>query len=607
MAKNMILAMIREKCREDKISQKQLCKGICDPAYLSRCIKDNIEMDKLMMDALMQRLGISTRRYSHILNNSEYEFFRLRESIRTAIKEKEVNLISRLIQQYVEQISPLRTGKRLHMQVALFFRSYELALENVDCEKQLNNIKYALECTGITTEALDEPMALFSEVELLLFLRYGMVIEQKGEEERAREVYKKLYLLCERDPYNNGELIHVFAAVAYHLSKSYMSEGNYEQVLNLSRETLKNLSKMNKFLFAKEFMRFYSWAEKESGRLDEAFEYCHHYDSISIIIEEYYQDWNPNTYCPMFYERNIYSLKNMVKARRKLKGLTREELAEEGYCNVATIERLERGVGDTQGDIGYRLLNVLGLPIEKCFFEIITESYQMRELFARIETELDRKEVSVAKEYLEQLKKEIDLALFVNRQCIEYNEFRIECLEHSISEEDKIVRRRDLLEITLPLKFLNEDSEGMLYGNEETLVENIAIAYEKIGQIEKGIDLLKKVIKKYKENENVSNYLRFSRELESMLANVGEFEESNKIIETGIEKTVYYDFVGLLIPFLYDKVWNKDKQNQELSHRELDILDSAWILSIYSRQASVAKQIERYFKILKERVVNSLD
>ena len=141
----MILAMIREKCREDKITQKQLCKGICDPAYLSRCIKDNIEMDKLMMDALMQRLGISTRSYSHILNNSEYEFFQLRESIRVAIKKKEVSLISSLIQQYIEKISILRTGKKLHMQVALFFHSYELALENADYEKQLNNIKCALE------------------------------------------------------------------------------------------------------------------------------------------------------------------------------------------------------------------------------------------------------------------------------------------------------------------------------------------------------------------------------------------------------------------------------------------------------------------------------
>lgn len=601
MAKNMILAMIREKCREDKISQKQLCKGICDPAYLSRCIKDNIEMDKLMMDALMQRLGISTRRYSHILNNSEYEFFRLRESIRTAIKEKEVNLISRLIQQYVEQISPLRTGKRLHMQVALFFRSYELALENVDCEKQLNNIKYALECTGITTEALDEPMALFSEVELLLFLRYGMVIEQKGEEERAREVYKKLYLLCERDPYNNGELIHVFAAVAYHLSKSYMSEGNYEQVLNLSRETLKNLSKMNKFLFAKEFMRFYSWAEKESGRLDEAFEYCHHYDSISIIIEEYYQDWNPNTYCPMFYERNIYSLKNMVRARRKLKGLTREELAEEGYCNVATIERLERGVGDTQGDIGYRLLNVLGLPIEKCFFEIITESYQMRELFSQVDKELLRGEVVLAKQYLERVKNGIDMSIAINRQYIEYKEFGIESFDKKLSEEEQINRRRSLLEITLPLVFFEKDYRGMLYGNEEALVESIATLYEKKGMAEKGIEILKKVIKNYEGTEHMSNYLSFSRQLESLLANSGEFAESNAIIEDGLRKAIEYDFVGLLIPFIYDKVWNKEKHTQEITNQELQLLACAKVLSIYADHEYATMQIRKYLDELMNR------
>ena len=131
-------------------------------------------------------------------------------------------------------------------------------------------------------------MALFSEVELILLFRYAMVLEQKGETETAHEVYKKLYLLCERTPYNNGELIHVFAAVAYHLSYIYMQNGNYGQVLDVSRNMLHQLSEMNKFLFAREFMELYSICEKESGIIDETYEYCQFFELIDIIIKEYY-------------------------------------------------------------------------------------------------------------------------------------------------------------------------------------------------------------------------------------------------------------------------------------------------------------------------------
>ncbi len=591
MAKNMILAMIREKCREDKISQKQLCKGICDPAYLSRCIKDNIEMDKLMMDALMQRLGISTRKYSHILNNSEYEFFQLRESIRNAIKEKSVNLISSLIQQYIERLSPLRTGKKMHMQVALFFCSYELELENADYEKQLNNIKYALECTGITTEALDDPMALFSEVELILLFRYAMLLEQKGEVQVAGEVYEKLCLLCGRPPYNNGELVHIFAAVAYHLSYIYIQKGKYEQVMDIARKMLYQLSEMNKFLFSREFMELYSISEKECGIRDEAYEYCHFFELINVIMDEYYPEWNPNNYCPMFYERNIYSLKRLVRERRELRQLTREDLAKIGYCNVATIERLERGIGDVQGDIGYQLLNALGLPVEKCFFYIVTENYRMRKLFYRVDIELTAGKVELAKQYLERVKAGIDMSMAVNRQYIEYREFCIDNMDVELSAQEWINKVRSLLEITLPLDFFEKDCSGMLYGNEEALVESIATSYEKNQMAEKGIEILRKVIKNYEGTEHVSNYLAFSRKLESMLANIDEFTESDTIIEEGLKKAVNYDFVGLLIPFLYDKVWNKGEHTQEITIKDLQILECAKVLSLYTNDVYAVELI----------------
>lgn len=99
---NLILRLIKEKCKLDGITQKQLCYGICDAAYISRCIKNNIEMDKLMMDALMQRLGMSVRNYKYILRDSEYDYFRVREKIRMCISNHNIDEANILIKKYFE-------------------------------------------------------------------------------------------------------------------------------------------------------------------------------------------------------------------------------------------------------------------------------------------------------------------------------------------------------------------------------------------------------------------------------------------------------------------------------------------------------------------------
>ena len=85
MANNMILKMIRQESKDLKISMKRLCYGICSSAYLSKCINEDLEMDKLMLEALLQRLGISTRRYTFVLRDSEYACFECREKARNHI------------------------------------------------------------------------------------------------------------------------------------------------------------------------------------------------------------------------------------------------------------------------------------------------------------------------------------------------------------------------------------------------------------------------------------------------------------------------------------------------------------------------------------------
>lgn len=111
---NLILHLIRKKTKSDKVPLQKLCYGICDISYISRAIANNTEIDKLILDALMQRLGISSRNYIYMLRDSEYEYFVYREQIRTCIQENRIEKAKILLETYMDMQKKIKGAKKLH-------------------------------------------------------------------------------------------------------------------------------------------------------------------------------------------------------------------------------------------------------------------------------------------------------------------------------------------------------------------------------------------------------------------------------------------------------------------------------------------------------------
>lgn len=240
--KNLILQMIKQKCKEDRISQKQVCFGICDPAYISRCISNDIEMDKLMLDAIMQRLGMSTRNYEYILRESEYKYFELREKIRMCIQNNQILEAKEIIKQYLDSQSTMKSAKKMHLQAALLLRSYVLAKEEADVFTQIKNVEEALCCTFPLDYMFHLENLLFSETELLLLVRKAMLLE-KINKDQAYDMYYKIYKRQLQQPYCESEFIYIFVVVDYHLGSMCLKEQQYDLVKEIVEIGLDGLSK----------------------------------------------------------------------------------------------------------------------------------------------------------------------------------------------------------------------------------------------------------------------------------------------------------------------------------------------------------------------------
>lgn len=605
----MILKMIRQECKEQKISLKRLCHGICDASFLSRCINKDIEIDKLMLESLLQRLGISTRRYTFILRDSEYSCFELREKARTHIWQGKPEQAQTCIDQYLTKENEMKSAKHLHHQVALLLRSYIMAEQRDSLETQLENVKTAMECTDAHLENLDFESRSYSEIELLLILRGGMILSQMNEAEKAFQIYEQLYSLQKRPPYVHNEFAHIFAKVNYQMAKHYLSTANYAKVMEISDYAIKMLADGNKILYMWELMKMYLDAKANSDNVhdfSENHEIFENYIALKSVVEEHYPKWNADTYCPMYYEYEIYSLRKMISQRRKLIGETQESISRKSYCDYATIERLERGLNDPQTVIRYQLLNAVGLPIEKCYYMLIADNMAVRRNYFEYINEIEKGNINIARELLEKVKQSVDLSITINKQAISLNEFELEKTVNQLALVTEIEKEIELLRETLPEQYLTLNDGGLLYGNEETIIRQLIKDYEKNGDLKEAIDLTSRVLNGYKKpqvigDEFIGMYLGFSHILESLSANIGDFTTADLLTNENLCKCIQHDFAGLIIFWLYDILWNKEKQQKEIKKSDLYLLDVAILLAAikghHNRQA--------FFSHYKEKIIHN--
>lgn len=72
---------IKQRRKELKLTQEQVCSGICDPVTLSRIENGKQTPSKSVISALLQRLGMPEARYYVLESKNELEIEALKKDI----------------------------------------------------------------------------------------------------------------------------------------------------------------------------------------------------------------------------------------------------------------------------------------------------------------------------------------------------------------------------------------------------------------------------------------------------------------------------------------------------------------------------------------------
>lgn len=320
---DIICQLIENTRRHYSIPANKLTRGVCNRSYFSRAMSGEREIDKFMVDTLIQRLGKNTRNFEYALDLTEYELFTERQRLRSAITDGDCRLARRLAEEYIARQQNTATD-RLHIQFGLFMKTYIMKQEEASWEEQYGMAKRALSVTLPDYGEIPAAELYLSETELLLLFRMAWLKGRMGAEEDMAGELKKLYGLLEHERYSDNEQIYIFAAVIYHLARYHLRKGDYYTAGKMAEEGIGRLRVKNKFHYAAELFLIKAMADCRSEDMDYLAEHAgenifyNYYQVFDSIIKENFPEWDGDTHYPMYYEYNVILVSHIVKQRRRL-------------------------------------------------------------------------------------------------------------------------------------------------------------------------------------------------------------------------------------------------------------------------------------------------
>ena len=612
-----ILMLILERIKETGVSQTKVTYGICDSGLIRKLSNGGgRKVDKTVIDVFMQRLGMNTKSVETFLNADEYRYLEKREQIRAAIDKDDVESAEGYIKEY-EQMKLTNIDR----QFVLYFTTHVLALKKADLKDQIELTTDAIAQTIPHFIPEEADKYLYSDVEMQLACHLAILNLRIGDEIPAVIMMEKLYSLMETKVYCENSM-HKFAQIIYELVKYKNKTGDYEGAVKLCRNAVEKMPRENRFRFLPQIFKEKAKAEVSRivGRVtdnenvkklyENSLDY-RYYKMLNSIYEMFNCEFNPDEYYFLVREYNAVPIGKIIKQRRQLMNMTQEEIivadgytdSEEGLiCSLDTISRIENGKVSASWKVTRQLLEKVNLPPARFFGYYLSSNIDSVKEVWEIEKSISMEKYSETREMLKSLEQKNKYRnLPYNKMYVYATIFEIENgLNNADNKEAAFEMLKKSFEGCLPDYRTNHENIFLLM-MELTIFYMIMGKMSEDGTISVGekIKDYKKIIESYEYlGENNDLYIRHLSKIlliyEGNIANEGELEQANKIIEKTFPLVLKHDFFGVISGYIFDYAWNHVKQGNR-DEKYGDMVNCAYAISKLMNNLPDMKLYRNYF------------
>ena len=542
---------------EEKVSLDQLAMGLMSASQLVKIENGERPINKNIRDRLLERLGIAKELYENLLDLCDFEEWDYKKKILSAIQNKKIEDAYCLLKEYKAH---LRENDRINHQFILAMWGEVLKQEGASKEKIAECYRKAVILT------IPDAETVWSEKRPLSVLEMNLLLETQTENlkicekaiDKLRDAGRTYYLV---------ELLEIEIqiletmpedAVTEHLEKNGTDRINAKELMSM----IKNL-----------------YAEYE--------------------VPAYMQD------CTYFYQQKwIFSMKDVLRTRREMFGLTQEQLCE-GICSVKSLRRAEKGQTDMQRETLKKLLNRLGLSGQMQWSRLITSDREVIRMAEELADYINDRKFSVASKQLESLKSRIDLDIPQNKQYFLEKQALLEFEQGKVTREEFVKMEKEVLECTLRAENLYRKENVYLTEREIICISNSWKGMEE-KQKRESINLILRLYDNYALNNGLSQaisvYEIVTEAAVNELGNNGEHVRAEEIDRKSIKASLSCRRVWDIHYKIYDILWNEkeiQKKNKE-KNQNMEMTDGLM------KCISISHYAKQHFheKIYREKMIN---
>jgi len=542
---------------EEKVSLDQLAMGLMSASQLVKIENGERPINKNIRDRLLERLGIAKELYENLLDLCDFEEWDYKKKILSAIQNKKIEDAYRLLKEYKAH---LRENDRINHQFILAMWGEVLKQEGASKEKIAECYRKAVILT------IPDAEKVWWEKRPLSVLEMNLLLETQTENlkicekaiDKLRDAGRTYYLI---------ELLEIEIQILETMPEDAVAE--YLEKNGTDRINAKELMSVIKNLYAE------------------------------YEVPAYMQD------CTYFYQQKwIFSMKDVLRTRREMFGLTQEQLCE-GICSVKSLRRAEKGQTDMQRETLKKLLNRLGLSGQMQWSRLITSDRKVIRMAEELAGYINDRKFSVASKQLESLKSRIDLDIPQNKQYFLEKQALLEFEQGKVTREEFVKMEKEALECTLRAENLYRKENVYLTEREIICISNSWKGMEEKEKRE-SINLILRLYDNYALNNGLSQaisvYEIVTEAAVNELGNSGEHVREEEIDRKSIKVSLSCRRVWDIHYKIYDILWNEkeiQKKNKE-KKRNMEMTDGLM------KCISISHYVKQpfYEKIYREKMIN---
>lgn len=577
--------MLYSMREEMGISQKELAGGLLSIPELSRLEKGEKTADKVLLEALFQRLGKSLDKLETAMSQEEYQIVFLRTCMLESLIKKDHRSVEALLGEY-----RLCTGEQkvLHRQFLQMMQAVDRYVQNHIAEECMEALTQALELTvpKWKPEKGRRYYLCVQEIRILLLICYLMM---ETEYFKTAENYLEVLFQYLEDHYTDGEeKAKIYPQCAWLLTEIYLKQNETGKAYKICRQGKACLVQNGVLTLMEEFLKLEIKCLKKLEKAEKQPEQVHELEAIQFLSQ--FAGEKPPLekvcYFLMTSQQSEVVISNeMIREFRLAQHLSQEALSAD-ICTQETLSRIERGKRSPNRNNLYAMMERMGSERKTYYGFIVADDYSLYEKVRLFKREASRGRNEEAHVLLQELEESLDRNILLNRQFLETAWLQEQWSTGRISEEHAIQKLEELLQYTM--KEYDGEIHRIPFRQEFVILNQIARCMRRSGNVRGATDLYKQILGRYgnsrvlKQHHAVSLFLLYIN-YTGYLEVENRLEEAELIGREGIRLTMDCqrgDIAGKIMGNLSCVYEKKDGQENEVL-AETCMRYSYYILKLY--------------------------